>query len=746
MPSATGPSGPRVGTAGGARTAASARGWLGPALAIVVGVTVLRLVVLAFDRKELFVDEAQYWLWGQALDWGYFSKPPLIAWVIRASTDLAGSDAAFWVRAPAPVLHGLTALLLGALAARVAGSGAALWTIALYLTMPLVAVGSLLMTTDTVMFPCLVGALLAWRAAVERRSAALGALAGALVGVGFLAKYAAAYYLGTAALAAALVPAARPSPRAALAGALAFVAVIAPNLAWNVDHGLITLQHTVDNAEWARDPAARVAFEPGRLAEFAGAQLLVFGPVFLAVLVWLGASWRRRSPALRALLVFSLPILALICAQAAVSRAYANWAAPAYLAGSVAVALHLSASARGWLVAGLAFNAAIALAIPAIVMRPDLAPEPVRAAVMDRYTGRTALSRAILDAARAEGLGTVVADDRDVLADLFHTGRDDPIRVRAAPHEGRPPHHYAMAYPFERDRPALYVGGEAPPALRGRTAGAPGARGLLGRAPAQALARAGGLLGPGVRPRAAWARLLAAFALACAVFVLWPGIDLAVSAALFDGGRFPLARWRSLEAVRDALWNLSIAVTLASLAAWAAWAALGRRARVAARLWAYPAALMLLGPGLLVNGVLKAHWGRARPADVAAFGGEAAFTPPWQVSDECARNCSFVSGEGAGAVALAIGVGVLAPASRWLRAGLAGLAALACALRVATGRHFLSDVVFGALLVGVLALALHRLMGIDRARRTLTREALGHDLRLMRARLARLARLASRGA
>ena len=358
------------------------------------------------------------------------------------------------------MLHGLTALLLGALAARIAGARAALWTVVLYLTMPLVTVGSLLMTTDTVMFPCLAGALLAWLAAVGRRSASMGALAGALLGLGFLAKYAAIYHLGAAILAAALVPSARPSPRAALAGALAFLAVIAPNLLWNVENGLITLQHTVDNAEWARDPAARVAFEPGELLEFAAAQVFVFGPVFLAALVRLGAGWRRRAPAIRTLLLFSLPILALICAQAAVSRAYANWAAPAYLTGTVAVAATLS---RPWLLAGVALNAAVALAIPAIVTRPDLAPEPVRAAVMDRYTGRAELSRAILDAARAEGLGTVVTGNRDVLADLFHTGRDDPIRVRAAPHEGRPPHHYAMTYPFEGDAPALFVGGDTPP-------------------------------------------------------------------------------------------------------------------------------------------------------------------------------------------------------------------------------------------------------------------------------------------
>ena len=235
------------------------------------------------------------------------------------------------------------------------------------------------------------------------------------------------------------------------------------------------------------------------------------------------------------------------------------------------------------------------------------------------------------------------------------------------------------------------------------------------------------------------ARLLAAFALAHVVFATWPGIDLAVSGAFFDGEGFPLARSEALEVVRHAVWNLSIAVTLASLAAWAAWGALpGRGARVAARLWAFPALLMLLGPGLLVNGVLKTYWGRPRPAEIEAFGGEAAFTPAFQMAGECARNCAFVSGEGAGAVAAAIAVGALAPPSWRLRAGLAAVAAAISGLRVATGRHYLSDVVFAAFLMGFVALALHRVLGVAAARRTLTRAALAHDLRLMGARIRRL--------
>lgn len=51
------------------------------ALVAIALLTLWRVALLPFDRTDLFVDEAQYWLWGRELAWGYFSKPPLIGWI-----------------------------------------------------------------------------------------------------------------------------------------------------------------------------------------------------------------------------------------------------------------------------------------------------------------------------------------------------------------------------------------------------------------------------------------------------------------------------------------------------------------------------------------------------------------------------------------------------------------------------------------------------------------------------------------
>ena len=45
-------------------------------------ITGIRLAAILASPLELGVDEAQYWLWGQSLDFGYYSKPPLIGWFL----------------------------------------------------------------------------------------------------------------------------------------------------------------------------------------------------------------------------------------------------------------------------------------------------------------------------------------------------------------------------------------------------------------------------------------------------------------------------------------------------------------------------------------------------------------------------------------------------------------------------------------------------------------------------------------
>lgn len=203
-----------------------------------------------------------------------------------------------------------------------------------------------------------------------------------------------------------------------------------------------------------------------------------------------------------------------------------------------------------------------------------------------------------------------------------------------------------------------------------------------------------------------WLALLLALLL---IYVVWPGLDLPVSAWFYrtDSG-FWIDDQPWVQAVHHTVPWVGRLLLVGSLAVWLL-GHFGRRTELR-RLRRPAAALFLglvLGLGLLAHGVLKENWGRARPVQVSQFGGEASFTPPWQPTSECRRNCSFVSGHAGTGFAL-IALGALATARRrrfWLVTGWsAGL--LLGALRIAQGGHFLSDVLFGGLLLWGTSLAI----------------------------------------
>ncbi|MBK5933593.1 dolichyl-phosphate-mannose-protein mannosyltransferase [Rhodovulum imhoffii] len=435
------------------------RGWLLPAGMLVLAITAARVLALNFVQIDLFVDEAQYWLWGQDPAFGYYSKPPMIGWVIRVFTEL-GSDTAFWIRLPGPLFHAATALILGHIAARSFGARAGVAVAVGFVTLPMVGLASILISTDTIMFPFLALAGLGYLRLTEGAGRGWAVATGVCLGLAFLSKYAAIYYLFCALLAAGLIPQARIGWQKAGLVLAAFVPVISANLIWNATQGFPTLSHTLDNADWVRDPSARAGLNLPGLAEFFFAQFAVAGPVIFGGLLGMLVRAGRLTVRQRLLLSFALPIVAVVMGQALVSRAYANWAASAYLAGAVAVLPWLS---RRWLLGSFVFNGGVCVLLPLLaIAAPFLGNTPAGSAV-ERYLGRHDMSREILSAAREAGADTVVAASRDVLADLFYTGRDSGLRFFAVPPEGRPMHHYEMVFAFPGSGSALYAGFEAAP-------------------------------------------------------------------------------------------------------------------------------------------------------------------------------------------------------------------------------------------------------------------------------------------
>ena len=215
-------------------------------------------------------------------------------------------------------------------------------------------------------------------------------------------------------------------------------------------------------------------------------------------------------------------------------------------------------------------------------------------------------------------------------------------------------------------------------------------------------------------------RLLAVTAAIHVLFAVWPSIDISVSRYfMLDDGSFWLSSSVLAEEVRMPIWFASVALALLSGLMLCASLLRGALAKTSWRLWAFIATTYVLGPGLLVNVILKQNWGRARPDTIVDFGGDKLFTPPFEIAGQCAKNCSFVSGEAASAAVMAIVLAICFGGiivKRWRPVAYFGLGALyilASGLRVASGRHFLSDVIFAGLFMLIIARLAYRTSGAE---------------------------------
>lgn len=421
--------------------------------------TLLRLILLAFYQSSLGPDEAQYWFWGQHFDWGYYSKPPMIAWVIAVPTTLFG-DQEWSLRLLSPALLGGTALFIFGAGRSLFGDRVGLWAAALWLVMPAVMLGATLITTD---IPLLFfWSLALWAFAhlcsplTGREAIVWANLLGAALGLGFLSKYAMIYFPIGMIISFVISPYAR---RAWQGGRLLwavplFLLLFSPNLFWNASHGFQTLSHTVDNADWQG-----YLLNPEELLQFLGDQFGVVGPLLFAALLFGLATWHRRAPTggrANLLAAFVVPPLVIISIQALISRAHANWAVAAYPAALILITHWMLTLRARWVLWGsLLLHSALGLFATLVFLNFDLADRLGRSNDVKRLRGWEETSAQIAEAAK--GYDAVVVDEREFAAHLTWEWREQRITLYAADLNGHPDNSYEYAFPFQPRPSASYL-------------------------------------------------------------------------------------------------------------------------------------------------------------------------------------------------------------------------------------------------------------------------------------------------
>jgi undecaprenyl-diphosphatase len=400
-------------------------GWLR-----LIGVVFLVRTVLAiFLPIDLVGDESYYWEWGRNLDYGYFSKPPLIGWLMWALGALDW-DTERGIRLAAATIGAGSLYFLGALTAKMAGPRDAFRVVALLASAPFALPANLILTIDSpLVFLWSAALLLVWRTrdAGKHISASDVALA-AVLALGVLTKQVMLAFIPLWLIGLAM----DPNRRHQLTSLRVYVIVAAPAVAlliplwWNAQENWVTIHHTASHfgaSEWSVGKAV------GWLGAFLGSQWVLWGIV--AVPVAITALTRRSTvdSTQRFLALWSLPALTVILLLSLKQYILPNWAAVFWL--PLVIQAGLSLSDRWWR-RGITINLIIQFGlVAAIVASPQLsvAKTPFdRILGWDTYAQRVARADRLIWPER-EGIDTrrviVVVGHRDWASQLafYHPER-----------------------------------------------------------------------------------------------------------------------------------------------------------------------------------------------------------------------------------------------------------------------------------------------------------------------------------
>ncbi|MCF3650093.1 ArnT family glycosyltransferase [Synoicihabitans lomoniglobus] len=366
----------------------SIRGALAPAF---VALVLFRLVYAWWGPLELVGDEAYYWDWSRRLAWGYYSKPPMVAWLIAGATSLGGDHVAV-IRTLAVLFTSGSLVFAYLLATELFDERVARWFLTTLALVPAALAQNLIFTIDAPLLFFWSAALWGfarWLRARSRRGQNIWGLALALcVGAGLLTKQMMAVFP----LLALIYLGSSTTHRNRLREwriwgifALGFSAWI-PVAVWNIRHSWVLVSHTAHHFEFY--PFSVVA-AVRRFTAFVGGEVALMGFVVgllgvAALLTAIARFWRRElNDAERLLFWFSVPALLVMAFLTFRQRINLNWPL-VYLPSLLLLTVHWSLpNTQGqrrlkigrWLRPGLIFSAAlsvVAYAYPAIVRGVDL--------------------------------------------------------------------------------------------------------------------------------------------------------------------------------------------------------------------------------------------------------------------------------------------------------------------------------------------------------------------------------------
>lgn len=307
---------------------------------LAIGLFLFHLLYIWLTPFDLAPDEAYYWDWSRNLAVGYYSKPPMVAWVIAFFTHLGG-DHPFFVRVGAVLFSLGSSVILFCLGRALFNSKVGFWAFAIANATPAFALGSVIMTIDPPLIFFWGLTILLLHRALSGEKRGYWYLAGVSLGLGLLSKYTMVALIPSLFIYLAFSPTQRSWLRRKepyLCIIIGFL-ILSPTLYWNYLNQWTSITQPAGLVD-DENLSALTTF-----IWFFGPQAGILTPItFLLVLYGLWQGCNRgifyHDDRYLLLVCYSIPLLGFFIILSFFSVCYINWAAPAYVtAFIVAVAV-----------------------------------------------------------------------------------------------------------------------------------------------------------------------------------------------------------------------------------------------------------------------------------------------------------------------------------------------------------------------------------------------------------------------
>lgn len=408
---------------------------------LIIALLIFKIAAIYFTNFTLYGDEAQYWLWSKSPDLGYFSKPPLLAWSLLGFTSIFG-DSFFSLKMFPSMVYFFISFAVYKICITLSLSRKESLICALsFFIIPAASLSSFLISTDLLL---LLFWILAMNKLLEIRKNSLKLnffLLGMFLGIAFLAKYAAVYFLLSLFFLIILDKKTRliftKNPIGLFLFFLSLALVLLPNIFWNLNNGWVTFSHTSDNANLKN--LNLNFYEPFK---FLSSQILMIGPVLFFCFIFFSRNINLDFEN-KFLLTFSLPIMFIVVIESFLVRANANWAAPALISIFILMFRQVFKKSTFFIKINFIFNYFVAIFLFGSILITS------EAKVFDRIRGLESFANEIKEITNGKD---IVISDRIVFSNISYELNDKSKNLYMPYKIGKPiKNHFQISSPFSKN-------------------------------------------------------------------------------------------------------------------------------------------------------------------------------------------------------------------------------------------------------------------------------------------------------